>query len=177
MATNLFTQAQGARLILQHRGALYGYIYGCVRNHADAEDIFQDVSVAVLESIKQLREESEFFVWAREIAFRRLMAYIRKNKKEISLNPHVIAAITEATDRFKRSIPFSKEREILLECLEKLPQKSKHLILVRYEDPNKRIQEIAQEEGLTIQAVYSKLKRIKEILRNCIARNLFKEAL
>ncbi len=177
MATNLFTQTQGARLILQHRGPLYGYIYACVGNHADAEDIFQEVSVAVLESINQLKEESVFFVWAREIAFRRVMEHVRKRKKEVSLNPHVIAALTEATDRFKQSNKFKKEREILLECLEKLPQKSKNLILLRYENPNKCIKEIAQREGITIQAVYSKLKRIKEILRDCISRNHLKDAL
>ena len=29
-------QAVVARLLLQHRAALYGYIFACVRNHADA---------------------------------------------------------------------------------------------------------------------------------------------
>ncbi len=177
MTTGSFTQAQGARLILQHRAPLYGYIYACMRNHADAEDVFQDVTVAVLESIKQLRKESEFFVWAREIAFRRLMSHVRKNQKETPLNPHVIAAMAEATDRAEQSSPFSQEREILLECLEKLPQQSRDLVLLRYENSNQRLKEIARKEGLTTQAVYSKLKRIKEILRNCVSRNLLKETL
>ena len=45
-------QGQITRLLMQHRTALYGYIYACVRNHADAEDILQNVSVAVTESIE-----------------------------------------------------------------------------------------------------------------------------
>ena len=48
-------QAFVTRLLMSHRTALYGYIFACVRNHADAEDILQNVSVAVTESIEQLR--------------------------------------------------------------------------------------------------------------------------
>src|SRR5438046_3523164 len=60
-------QGEIARLLMQHRTALYGFIYACVRNHADTEDILQNVSVAVTESITQLKDEAGFLPWAREI--------------------------------------------------------------------------------------------------------------
>ena len=53
-------QGQIARLLMQHRATLYGYIFACVRNHADAEDILQNVSVAVTESIDRLTSEAGF---------------------------------------------------------------------------------------------------------------------
>src|ERR1051326_7352248 len=58
-ATSL-RQGQITRLLMQYRTALYGYIYASVRNHPDAEDIFQNVSVAVTESLGQLRDEAGF---------------------------------------------------------------------------------------------------------------------
>ena len=176
MSTGLTTHVQATRLILKHRASLYSYVYACVRNHADAEDIFQEVSIAVLESISQLRDEGEFLVWAREIAFRRLMACIRKNKKEVLLNPHVIGSMAEAIVRFEQGESFSREREMLLECLEVLPQKSKDLILLRYEDTKQELKEVASRQGLALQTVYYKIKRIKEILRKCISRKLLKES-
>ena len=44
--------AQAARLLIQHRASLYAFILAAVRNHADAEDILQTVSVAVIESLE-----------------------------------------------------------------------------------------------------------------------------
>ena len=51
-------QGQVARLLMKHRTSLYGFIFACVRNHDDTEDILQNVSVAVTESIGQLQDES-----------------------------------------------------------------------------------------------------------------------
>ena len=66
---------QVARLLMQHRTSLYGYIFACVRNHEDTEDILQNVSVAVVESVSQLKDEAGFLPWAREIARRRVLAH------------------------------------------------------------------------------------------------------
>ena len=71
MPEGVLGQGQIARLMMHHRTALYGYIFACVRNHADAEDILQNVSVAVTESIDRLTSEDGFLPWAREIARRR----------------------------------------------------------------------------------------------------------
>ena len=54
--------AEVARLLMQHRTALYGFIFACVRNHADTEDILQNVSVAVTESIDQLSDEQAMYL-------------------------------------------------------------------------------------------------------------------
>ncbi len=76
-----------ARLLMQHRAALYGYIYACLRNHPDTEDVFQNVSVAVTESIDQLRDEAGFLPWAREIARRRILAFQREARRKPRLIP------------------------------------------------------------------------------------------
>src|SRR4051794_32675068 len=126
-------QGQVARLLMQHRTALYGYIFACVRNHADAEDILQNVSVAVTESIQQLTDDKGFLPWAREIARRRVLAYRRTARRERALDPDLVARLAEAADRVERDCDSSAHRAALMACLESLPDQSRRLIAQRYD--------------------------------------------
>src|ERR1700722_1226876 len=103
MAAGSLRQGQIARLLMHHRTALYGYIYACVRNHADAEDILQNVSVAVTESIDRLNDEAGFLPWAREIARRRVLAHRRNSKREQALDPELLARLAEASERVEKA--------------------------------------------------------------------------
>src|SRR5437016_9504920 len=99
MADSMVPHGQITRLLMQHRATLYGYIFACVRNHADAEDILQNVSVAVTESIEQLNSEDGFLPWAREIARRRILAYRRTSRREQPCEPELVRLLAEAPDR------------------------------------------------------------------------------
>ncbi|VAX37913.1 hypothetical protein MNBD_PLANCTO02-1648 [hydrothermal vent metagenome] len=176
MSASSFSQSDVARLLMQYRGALYAYIHSCVRNHADAEDIFQDVSVAVVESISKLKTEEGFFPWAREIAFRRVLVHRRTAKKEKAMNPHVIASLAEAVERVDNKQPISQRRKMLLECMESLPDKSRSLIARRYDGSGDSISAIARDSEQGVPAIYAKLHRIRAILRDCISHRLSKEA-
>src|SRR5258708_4250993 len=100
--SRLVNQGQIARLLMQHRTALYGYIFACVRQHADAEDILQNVSVAVMESIGQLRDEAGFLPWAREIARRRVLAHRRTSRREKPCDPEIVRALAGTSDRVEQ---------------------------------------------------------------------------
>src|SRR6516165_1367505 len=97
--------AEVVRLLMQHRTALYGFIYACVRNHADTEDILQNVSVAVTESIGQLADEAGFLPWSREIARRRILAHRRTMRREMPCDPNLVRALVEAADRVEEEQP------------------------------------------------------------------------
>src|SRR5438874_10623797 len=96
IADGTLRQSQIARLLMQHRTSLYGFIYACVRNHDDTEDILQNVSVAVTESIGQLRDEAGFLPWAREIARRRILAHRRAGRREVACEPDLVQALADA---------------------------------------------------------------------------------
>jgi RNA polymerase sigma-70 factor (ECF subfamily) len=163
-------QGQIARLLMQHRTALYGYIFACVRNHADAEDILQNVSVAVMESIDQLRDESGFLPWSREIARRRILAHKRLAQRERALDPELVRTLAEAADRVETREPASEQRTALMTCLEKLPPVSRTLIAQRYNGVDAT--RLAHQFGRSVQAIYAQIKRIKLALRSCVERRL-----
>ena len=163
-------QGQIARLLMQHRTALYGYIFACVRNHADAEDVLQNVSVAVMESIDQLRDEAGFLPWAREIARRRVLAHKRLAQRERALDPALVLSLAEAADRVEKREPASDQRTALMTCLEGLPAASRKLIAQRYSGVD--ASRLAERFGRTVQAIYAQIKRIKLALRACVERRL-----
>ena len=176
MPVGSYTKSDVSRLMAKHRAAIYGYIYASVRSHVDAEDIFQDVFVAVLGSISQLEEEDGFFSWVREIAFRRIMAFFRNRGREQPFNPHVVAALAEAAGYLQQHAPVSDRREALLECLDRLPKQSRELVELRYGSSGEHLEVVARYLGKSVKAIYSRLDRIRAILRECVQRRLSRES-
>jgi RNA polymerase sigma-70 factor (ECF subfamily) len=157
---------------MQHRTALYGYIFACVRNHADAEDILQNVSVAVTESIHQLHDDKGFLPWAREIARRRVLAYRRMARREQAIDPELLTRLAEAAERVERECDSSAHRSALMACLESLPNPSRQLIAQRYDGSTSGMHELAARFGRSVQGIYARVKRIKAALRECVERRL-----
>jgi len=178
MPTETDTQSDVARLLMQYERALYAYIYACVRNGTDADDLFQEVSIAVVQSFSRLESEEGFFPWAREIAHRRVLAHYRtsKSKKEQTVEPQVIAALSEAVERVENRQSLSMRREKLMECLESLPAMSRDLIARCYNNSGKSVGMVAEEFGQKVTAVYARVHRIRAILRDCISQRLQEES-
>src|SRR5262249_16185093 len=165
-------QGKVARLLMKPRTRLYGFIFACVRNHDDTEDILQNVSVAVTESIGQLQDEAGFLPWAREIARRRVLAHRRSARRETVCDPEVVRALAEASERGEREEPASVHRAALMACLEGLPGESRRLIQMRYDREHGNVADLARQLGRTVQSVYAQLKRIKVALRECVSKRL-----
>ncbi len=175
MPTAALRQGQITRLLMQNRTAVYGYIFASVRNHTDAEDIFQNVSVAVTESFEQLRDEAGFLAWAYEIARRRILAHRRTSCREVVCDPELVRRLAEAAERVEEREPSSVQRDALLACLEGLPSHSRRLIAMRY-DGNTNANTLAARLGRSVQSIYAQVKRIKMALRECVQRRLTLEA-
>jgi RNA polymerase sigma-70 factor (ECF subfamily) len=168
-------QGQVTRLLMQHRTALYGYIFACVRNHDDAEDIFQNVAVAVTESIARLTDEAGFLPWAREIARRRILAHRRSSRRQQPFDPEIVRRLAEAAERVEQTRSASEQRAALMACLESLPGESRRLILMRYDGSAASAEDLAARFGRSVQGIYAQLKRIKAALRQCVERRLAAE--
>lgn len=170
-------RSEETRLVMQHRTALYSYIFSCVRDHTDAEDILHDVCVIAIESFEQLKEKESFFPWVREIAFHQVLAHLKKKKKETPFNPHVVAALADAVNQVEQKQSRLNFRDAMMKCLDKLPAQSRELIMMRYDDSESGIAGIASQSGKSVHSIYSRLKRIKTVLRDCVAKQLASEVI
>jgi RNA polymerase sigma-70 factor (ECF subfamily) len=159
---------------MRHQTALRSYLLAAVRHHAEAEELLQDVSVAVMESLSQLRDEQGFLPWAREIARRRVLACRRESSRMRAVDPDLIVTLAEAAERVERQTPTSRIQDVLRQCLDGLPSQSRHIVLQRYRDAG-GIEILAKRLQRSVQAVYAILKRIKKNLRDCVERRLAEE--
>ena len=64
-----------------------------------------------------------------------------------------------------------KQREVLQDCLQKLPTNQRTLVNSAYA-PSVRIDELATRIGLSAMALYKKLHRIRMLLMECTHREL-----
>ena len=87
--------AEVAQLLIEHRASLMGYLVSCLRNHSDADDLFQEVSLAAIKSAEQLRSADGFLPWTREIARRRVLAHFRKAKRLVPISPDLVDRLAE----------------------------------------------------------------------------------
>ncbi len=166
--------AVAARLLMRHRTALYAFILAAVRNHADAEDILQTVSVAVIESIDQLQHESGFLPWAREIARRRMLAFRRTGRRERAYDPELMQRLAEAAERVESETASDDRRAALLACLAAIPERSRKMLGERYAGWS--AESLAARYGRSVQGIYALIKRVKQTLRDCVDRRLALEA-
>ena len=158
---------------MQHHIHLHSYILACVRNREDAEDILQDVAVAVTESFEQLQDQSGFLPWSREIARRRILAYYRKSKRTTLVDPEVASRLADAAERVEHDRSSDERYRALLACLDELPSDRKEMIMMRYEPSP--LATIAGHFGRTVSATQALLKRLRVALHDCVSDKLSSE--
>lgn len=169
---NKLDAAKVALLLIEHRSALMGYLVSCVRNHFDAEDLFQEVSLAATKSAHDLRSVDGFLPWAREIARRRVLAHFRKSKRLKPMDPDLVTRLAETAAGMDHTFEIPARVEALHSCLEALPLESRRLLALRYEDTSRPVASIAKLFGRSTQATYAILKRSRLILRDCITKKM-----
>lgn len=161
-----------ARLLIEHRSLLMGYLVSCIRNYSDAEDLFQEVSLAATRSADQLRSVEGFVPWAREIARRRVLAHVRASKRLTPVDPELVTRLADTAAEMDATQVLPARVEALHTCLEALPMESRQLIAMRYEDHREPVEALARQFGRSVQATYAMLKRSRLLLRDCVNQKM-----
>ncbi len=159
MATRLWT------LALPRVSAFVG---AQVRDVQDRDDILQETAVAVLESIGRFDPSQNFTAWAIGIARNQVRLHFRRQARARKLLD------TESLDVLTKIMSepdFAKDRLYvhLGECMESLEIKARDICRLRYEEDLKPAA-IAGRLGMTANHVAKTLQRIRERLKDCMAR-------
>lgn len=160
------------RLLTQHDRWLAAYVYSLVASAADADDILQEVKVTLWKQFAKFEPDSNFRAWARKIATHQILNYRRSEKKRSvssSLDEDFIEAVAAEIDQ--RADTLDLKAEALNLCLRKLPEAHRKIVVWRYyEDCG--IEEIAVKSERTVEAVYRLLSRIRQVLSECVNRQI-----
>lgn len=158
------------QLLAEHDRYLSGYVYNLIPNSTDAEDVLQDVKVALWKSFDQFQQGTNFGAWSRKVAFHRVMAFRKKKaieNKRLTFSDELLDYLSEQyTDNTDQT---NQQTQILVTCISKLKEGHKELVTLRYKQ-ELSIEETATQTDKTIAACYRSLSRIRLILRKCILK-------
>jgi RNA polymerase sigma-70 factor (ECF subfamily) len=103
------------------------------------------------------------------------LAYFRTREREQPVDPELLLRLAEAAERVEQARPAPAQQAALMACLEALPQHSRRLIRMRYDQDSSGAAHMAGRLGRSVQAIYAQVKRIKQALRACVERRLARE--
>lgn len=160
-------------LVKQHQVGLRAFIR-CLGVRKDSvDDLAQETFLLAHMEMEQFRKGEDFGKWLRGLARNLVRNEMRKLARRCRLmdegiTQHLIAK-AELTQEEK---PFQLEDfDILSQCINKLPEKSKDLIIGRYED-DLNATTLAQKFQMTATAVRLALMRIRKQLRGCVEQQV-----
>ena len=70
---------------LEQRDRLFAYIFALVRHMADAEDLFQEVSLVIMKKGQEGVDVENFGAWSREIARRTILNHWKTKKRKATV--------------------------------------------------------------------------------------------
>ena len=160
------------RLYARHKGPLFRYVLRSAKGRGEAEELFQDIWMKVIEARSRYAPKAKFTTWLYTIAHNRMVDHWRSRGLVLvastagedtsmpepaaapSAEPHRIAEARETLDR-------------LVAALETLPLAQREAFLLHYE-ADLTAGEIAAATGTNEEAAKSRLRYAMSKLREAI---------
>lgn len=159
------------KLALEHRAQLWGFLVGLTKDPARAEDLFQNTYLILCEKWDQYRPGTNFLGWARQIARFEFLASVDPERRPfVTAEMDVLEAAMRAAE--SEGEPASARREALRRCLAQMPEaRGRRVLELRYGEglPGEKV---AAQVGLSLNALYTLLSRVRRLLQDCIERRV-----
>ncbi|OAI47180.1 hypothetical protein AYO44_10020 [Planctomycetaceae bacterium SCGC AG-212-F19] len=168
-------QAELVKRFLENRDVILSFIYALTRDYDAAEEIFQNVAVAILQESSRPANIDNFLGWAREVARHRVADFYRQQARRTAREQPasgMIETIAQAFAENEIAAQASHQRmKCLLECLERLTGKSREVIEGFYRD-RKSLRDLAISLAWQENSVKVALSRARKVLADCITLRL-----
>jgi RNA polymerase sigma-70 factor (ECF subfamily) len=155
------------QVLLRERLRVAAVATAIVRDVHAADDIFQQVVLAALESLGQFRDPAHVLAWAIRAARHRAIDLARR-RRILSL-PDEVLDLLEA--QWSDPAPWSDRLEALHRCVGRLGPSARELLQMKYTE-GLTAAAIADALRRTADAVYQSLSRLHRSLRECVEREL-----
>jgi len=163
-------------LVTRYKDRIYSSILFFVKDTYLAEDLFQDVFIKIIDTLKNKRytEEGKFLPWALRIAHNLCVDYFRKVKRTPAIKTsddqdifEVINVSQEAPDqKLMRGESHDKVRRML----DLLPEEQREIIVLRHY-ANLSFKEIAEITNCSINTALGRMRYGLSSLRKMMTEN------
>ena len=155
-------------LMTEHQGRLFAYILSLLGDPDAANDVLQETNIVLWRDSAEFRPGTNFKAWSFRVAHFQVMAWRQRQIRDRLVFEddmlEVLAFAARETDD-----AFDARQQRLTGCLEKLNPTHREMIRRRYAEGSP-LSSIAQERGMTPNAVMQALFRIRQSLMQCVAR-------
>lgn len=163
-------KGQFAQQWTQVQPIVASYVRSMILSFHDAEDVIQEVAVAFAMSFERYDPERPSVPWVLSIARHKVIDYIRAkgqaptvfDEKTLEFLARAYASVQDESQEIQ---------EALQGCMQRLNERPRHVVNLRYMR-DMSLTEIAQRLGMSNNAVYVMLHRVKDAQAECVQRKL-----
>ena len=167
-------QERFTRLWTQAHTAIAGYVSALGPERSAADDVMQEIALALLRKFAEYDDARPFIAWAMGIA--RIAVLTRRRDHARAVTRFSAATVESLAEVWQELLPAADDRRGALgECLRSVAGRSRELLTLRYEQ-DVEPQDIAKRLGMTAVAVRVALSRLRATLHGCIEKRLGSQA-
>lgn len=150
-------------LIYRYKDKIYSSILFFVKDTYLAEDLFQDVFIKIIDTLKNKRytEEGKFLPWALRISHNLCVDYFRKVKRTPTIrtsdNKDIFELIQITEDGAESRLMQGQSHERVRRMLDLLPEEQREIIVLRH-FANLSFKEIAQITNCSINTALGRMR-------------------
>ena len=150
-------------LLNRHKDKIYTSIYLFVKDRDLAEDIFQDVFIKIIRTLRngKYNHEGKFLQWAMRISYNMCVDHFRKNKKKTKVSAtetfDIFDVLESPEDNKETSIIKSQLHQRVRELVDQLPEEQREVVILRhYADMS--FKEISQLTRVSINTALGRMR-------------------
>lgn len=158
-----------AAFIRQYQARLRAFIRGMGATAHGVDDIAQETFLTAYKKLDQFDQEQDFGNWLYGIARNILRNELRKNARQNRIMDEKLShfLLNEFELDYSPSDNLGDEIQALQECIQELPDKSKHLLSKKYtEEWENNV--LSEHFSMTNTAIRIALMRIRKKLKSCM---------
>jgi RNA polymerase sigma-70 factor (ECF subfamily) len=150
-------------LMERYKDRIYSSILFLVKDNYLAEDLFQDVFIKIIDTLKNKRytEEGKFLPWALRIAHNLCVDYFRKSKRTPSAkntdSKDIFEVINIVEDGVDNKIMQGQSHDRVRKMLDLLPEEQREIIVLRH-FANLSFKEIAEITNCSINTALGRMR-------------------
>lgn len=150
-------------LLRRHKSKIYTSIYLFVKDQTLAEDIFQEVFIKIIDTLRRgkYNHEGKFVQWAMRIAYNMCVDYFRRNKRRPQVAPtddfDIFNVLKLSDESAEQGIMRSQTHDRVRQLVDQLPPEQREVVILRhYADMS--FKEIAQLTRVSINTALGRMR-------------------
>lgn len=125
-------------LLTRHKNKIYTSIYLFVKDHDLAEDIFQEVFIKIIDTLRKgkYNHEGKFLQWAMRISYNLCVDYFRRSKRRTKVSPSetfdIFDVLEVQDDNMETCMIKGQTYSKVRELVDLLPPEQREVVILRH---------------------------------------------